>query len=54
MSVESLPDKQKAWVVVRKGEPAKALKFDQEYPVPKKLKTGEVLVKVQAAAFNPV
>ena len=49
-----MPDKQKAWVVVGKGDPTKALKLDDAYPVPKKLVKGEVLVRVQAAAYNPV
>lgn len=54
MTTESIPDTQKAWLIVRKGEPANALKIDEAYPVPKKLGKDEVLVKIQAAAFNPV
>lgn len=53
MAAEAIPDTQKAWLIVRKGVPAKALRLE-EYPVPKKLRKGEVLVRVQAAALNPV
>ena len=49
-----LPEKQKAWVIVRRGKPADALVFDENATVPSSLAEGEVLVKVQAAAFNPV
>ncbi|PPQ72092.1 hypothetical protein CVT24_008379 [Panaeolus cyanescens] len=50
----TIPDVQKAWVVVRSGKPAKAVVLKADWPVPKQLKQGEVLVKIQAAAFNPV
>ncbi|KAI0655133.1 NAD-P-binding protein [Cubamyces menziesii] len=49
-----LPTKQKSWRATRRGEPAKVLKLAEDTPVPAKLKKGEVLVKVQAAALNPV
>lgn len=48
----SIPTKHKAWVVVRKGVPAKALEL-KETDVPK-LINDEVLIKVQAGALNPV
>lgn len=54
MSSYTIPQTQKAWVAVRKGEPEKALELDSAYPVPKDFAKGEVLVKVQAAAYNPV
>ncbi|KAI9063119.1 NAD-P-binding protein [Trametes sanguinea] len=49
-----IPATQKSWRVTGKGEPAKVLKLASDTPVPAKLKKGEVLVKVQAAALNPV
>ncbi|EIW79204.1 NAD(P)-binding protein [Coniophora puteana RWD-64-598 SS2] len=48
-----IPDKQQAWRVVSRGHPSRALKLE-EIDVPKKLGKGEILVKVQAAALNPV
>jgi NADPH:quinone reductase-like Zn-dependent oxidoreductase len=50
----SIPDEQTAWVVVRQGFPNKALSLKTNWPVPKELGSGEVLVKIQAAALNPV
>ena len=41
-------------MVVRSGEPSKALRLDEHAPVSRKLEKGEVLVKVQAAALNPM
>ncbi|KAI0375056.1 NAD-P-binding protein [Pilatotrama ljubarskyi] len=52
-STLKIPATQKSWRVTAKGKPAKVLKL-VETPVPAKLKKGEVLVKVQAAALNPV
>lgn len=49
-----VPDVQKAWLVVRQGDPAKALELKSDWPVPKKLAPGEVLVRIQAGALNPV
>ncbi|KIP01277.1 hypothetical protein PHLGIDRAFT_38344, partial [Phlebiopsis gigantea 11061_1 CR5-6] len=49
-----IPDTQRAWLVVRRGKPADALQLSETWPVPKQLGKGEVLVRVQAAAFNPV
>lgn len=48
-----LPTTQRAWLVVRQGDPAEALKLEEKAPVPR-LEKGDVLVKVQAAALNPV
>jgi len=49
-----IPDTQRAWINVRRGIPAEALVDKKDWPVPKKLAPGEVLVKVHAAALNPV
>ncbi|KAF9036600.1 hypothetical protein BJ165DRAFT_1532722 [Panaeolus papilionaceus] len=49
-----IPDVQRAWTVVRSGKPSKAVVLKEDWPVPKQLPQGEVLVKIQAAAFNPV
>lgn len=49
-----LPLKQKAWLVVRRGVPKDAVVFSDQVDVPSKLAAGDVLIKVQAAAFNPV
>ncbi len=49
-----IPEKQKAWLVTAKGAPAQVLKLDSNVTVPSKLATGDVLVKVHAAALNPV
>ncbi|KAL7285353.1 hypothetical protein ACG7TL_000448 [Trametes sanguinea] len=51
---DKLPKTQRSWRITGKGEPAKVLKLASDTPVPAKLKKGEVLVKVQAAALNPV
>ncbi|KAK0220344.1 hypothetical protein IW262DRAFT_1556237 [Armillaria fumosa] len=48
------PQTQQAWIIDRKGEPKDALSFRIDWPVPSKLAKGEVLVKVQAAALNPI
>ena len=52
--MSSIPATQKAWKVVRRGSPAQALVCDEKADVPSKLAPGEILVKVQAAALNPV
>ena len=53
-STLTIPKVQSAWKVVGRGHPTKAVVFDKNDPVPSDLKPGEVLVKVQAAAFNPM
>ena len=50
----TIPETQRAWMVVRSGEPSKALRLDEHASVSRKLEKGEVLVKVQAAALNPM
>ena len=54
MATHTIPDTMKAWVVTRRGTPAQAVHLAAAHPVPKQLAKGEVLVRVQAAAFNPV
>ncbi|KAK0470504.1 hypothetical protein IW261DRAFT_1516310 [Armillaria novae-zelandiae] len=49
-----VPQTQKAWIINRRGEPKDVLSLRTDWPVPSKLAKGEVLVKVQAAALNPV
>ena len=48
-----IPTKQRAWMVVGRDVPRKAMKFVEDAEVPSKLKPGDVLIKVQAAALNP-
>ncbi|KAI0041542.1 NAD(P)-binding protein [Auriscalpium vulgare] len=52
--MSSVPSTQRAWRVVTRGPPSKALKFVTDLPVPTKLESGHVLVKVEAAALNPI
>lgn len=48
-----IPDIQRAWTVITKGVPAKALALKSDWPVPKKLEEeGEILIKVQAAEVD--
>jgi hypothetical protein len=51
-----LPSTQTAWCHLRRGTPAEALELVHDAPVPglDGLKDDEVLVKVHAAALNPV
>ncbi|KAF8968383.1 hypothetical protein BDZ97DRAFT_432692 [Flammula alnicola] len=49
-----IPNVQRAWTVVRRGKPENALVLKEDWPVPKKLEKGEVLVRIQAGALNPV
>jgi hypothetical protein len=53
-SIMSSPDVQKAWLVVRQGRPEQALELDGNWPVQKRLRPGDVLVRTQAAALNPM
>ena len=48
-----VPARQRAWRIVRKGEPPNALVLDNDAPVPT-LKPGEVLVRVQAVSLHIV
>ncbi len=53
MSVESpLPTERTAWCIVKRGLPSEALR-KQNLPMPT-LEENEVLIRVQAAALNPV
>lgn len=49
----TVPGTQRAWRVHTKGTPAIALALDGNLPVPTPAQ-GEVLVKIQAAALNPM
>ncbi|KIJ32415.1 hypothetical protein M422DRAFT_265744 [Sphaerobolus stellatus SS14] len=51
-----IPQTQRAWLVIKRGTPSKAVVLKKDFPVPKhaKLKKGEVIVKVHAGALNPV
>jgi len=49
-----LPQAQKAWQIVKSGAPKDVLKFRDDLPVPQDIPKGHVLVKVLAAALNPV
>lgn len=49
----SIPSKMKAWVYSEHGKPVDVLKLDSNYYVPQ-LKEDQVLIKVVAAALNPV
>jgi NADPH:quinone reductase-like Zn-dependent oxidoreductase len=56
MSTDPIPDIpkiQRAWRTVKRGKPSESLVFQTDAVVPT-LSPGEVLVKVQAAALNPV
>ncbi|CAE6519863.1 unnamed protein product [Rhizoctonia solani] len=48
----AVPETQKGWRVVKQGPPRKALAL-QTFPIPE-IRDREVLVKVEAAALNPV
>lgn len=48
-----VPAQQRAWRIVRRGEPPKALVLDNEAPIPT-LRPGEVLVRTQAVSFHNV
>lgn len=49
-----IPKVQRAWRSVRRGPPAKSLQLQTDVPVATDLKDGEVLIKVEAGALNPV
>ncbi|KAF9501287.1 NAD(P)-binding protein [Pleurotus eryngii] len=48
------PTMQKAWIIERMGHPSKTLKLKSDWPVPSEIPKDHVLVKIQAAALNPV
>lgn len=49
-----IPNVQRAWRSVRRGPPSTSLELHSDVPVPRELKDGEVLIKVEAAALNPM
>ncbi|KAG1891335.1 chaperonin 10-like protein [Suillus subluteus] len=51
--IPNLPKTQRAWRAVKRGKPSESLAFQTDVAVPP-LSPGEVLVKVHAAALNPV
>ena len=53
-TVISLPRTQRVWRAVRKGTPQDGLQFDSAARISAELQPGEILVKVAAAALNPV
>ncbi|KAJ0121906.1 lcohol dehydrogenase [Diaporthe amygdali] len=48
-----IPTTMKAWLVTKNGQPKDALTLKTDYPVPSKIKAGNVLVRVSYAALNP-
>ncbi|KAI0063402.1 NAD(P)-binding protein [Artomyces pyxidatus] len=52
--MSSIPTTQRAWRNVARGLPKDALQLVTDLPVPTELKPGYVLVKVEAAALNPI
>ncbi|KAH7924555.1 NAD(P)-binding protein [Leucogyrophana mollusca] len=50
----NIPTTQRAWRALKRGKPSEALAFQSDVPVPTKLKPGEVLIQIEAAALNPV
>lgn len=50
----SIPASQRAWRILRRGQPSQALELREDTPVLTDLEDGEVLVKIKAAALNPV
>lgn len=54
MSSEKVPTVQSVWRVMRRGHPSKVLQLVHDAPVGADIKDNEVLVRVEAAALNPV
>ncbi|KAH6919008.1 quinone oxidoreductase [Coprinopsis sp. MPI-PUGE-AT-0042] len=50
----SIPDTQKAWLQVGQGTPQNAMQMKTDWPVTKNVPPDKVLIRVQAAALNPV
>ncbi|KAK7734032.1 zinc ion binding [Cytospora paraplurivora] len=48
-----IPTTMKAWLVTKNGEPRDALTLKTDYPVPSKIKSKNILVKVDYTALNP-
>lgn len=48
-----IPSTMKAWLVTKNGQPKDAMTLKTDYPVPSKLKAGNVLIRVSHAALNP-
>lgn len=48
-----IPTTMKAWLVIKNGEPNQALALDTHHPVPSKVRSGNILIKVDYAALNP-
>lgn len=53
MTADNIPKTMKAWLVTKNGEPKDALSLKTDYPVPARVKSGNLLVKVDYAALNP-
>ncbi|KAH7532516.1 hypothetical protein FEM48_Zijuj04G0028500 [Ziziphus jujuba var. spinosa] len=53
MATAAIPSVNKAWVYSDYGKSSDVLKFDESFPVPE-VKEDEVLIKVVAAALNPI
>lgn len=43
----------KAWLVAKNGEPREALTLKTDYPIPCKLGTGNILIKMDYTSLNP-
>jgi len=54
MSSNDIPQNQSAWLSTKRGDPRQTLVLKTDYPVPSNLKDDEVLVKIYAAALNPI
>lgn len=52
--MDTIPQTQKAWRILRRGSPTHALKLCEDVPVLDDLSEGHVLVKIKSAALNPV
>jgi len=50
----ALPQAQRGWQITARGVPKDVLKLNNDLPVPTSIPQGHVLVKVLAAALNPV
>lgn len=48
-----IPSTMKAWLVTKNGQPKDALTLKTDYPVPSKIKAGNILIRVSYAALNP-